>query len=126
MANEQSPRTTSQIASATQVPTAYLAKLLQSLVRAGVMRSQRGGGGGISLAIPPEKLTILDIVNAVDPLQRITTCPLGLTTHGKRLCALHRRLDDAMSTVEQAFANSTLADILNDAEPDGPLCETPS
>ena len=42
----------------------------------------------------PTEVTILDVVNAVDPIQRIKTCPLGLKTHGVRLCPLHRRMDD--------------------------------
>ena len=43
------PRTTEQIAAATRVPQAYLAKVLQALTHGGVVRSQRGIGGGISL-----------------------------------------------------------------------------
>ncbi len=80
------PLTTDAIAQATLVPKAYLAKVLQQLVRGGVVRSQRGLGGGMTLGKSPEVLTILEIVNAVDPLQRIATCPLGLRSHGK-ICA---------------------------------------
>src|SRR5688572_4430494 len=83
-------RTTDQIAAATRVPRPYLSKVLQSLAHAGVVHAQRGVGGGITLAKPPEELTILEVVNAVDPIRRITTCPLGLAGHGAKLCALHR------------------------------------
>src|SRR5690349_2670895 len=64
-------RTVEQIAEATKVPQPYLAKLIQELVHKGVLRSQRGVGGGISLARTPEELTILEVVNAVDPIQRL-------------------------------------------------------
>src|SRR4051812_5164973 len=88
-------RTTEQIAEATRVESAtYLSKVLQELVRKGVVKSQRGIGGGITLAKPPEELTILEVVNAVEPIERIKSCPLGLKSHGVRLCPLHRRLDD--------------------------------
>lgn len=118
-------RTTDQIAEATRVPKAYLSKVLQGLARGGILLSQRGVGGGVALALPATELSILDVVNAVEPIQRIRTCPLGLVSHGLNLCPLHRRLDRALEMVEQAFAESTLAEIL--AEPTGsvPLCDFP-
>jgi Rrf2 family protein len=122
---QQSPnaRTTSQIAEATHVPAAYLSKVLQSLNRAGILQSQRGVGGGISLAIEPSKLSILTVVNAVDPLQRIHTCPLGLESHGVQLCPLHKRLDNALATFEAAFRDTTLAEVLAERSASTPLCE---
>ena len=95
-------RTTGQIAIATRVKTAYLSKVLQALRRGGVVRSQRGVGGGMTLVKAPADLTILEVVNAIEPIQRIKTCPLGLKSHGVRLCPLHKRMDDAMATVERA------------------------
>lgn len=124
---DQAPegRTTDQIAQATRVPKAYLAKVLQGLCKAGLVHSQRGIGGGMTLAKEPAELTILEVVNAVEPLRRIRECPLGLTAHGIRLCPLHQRLDNALALVEAAFRETTLAEIL--AEPTGspPLCEVP-
>jgi Rrf2 family nitric oxide-sensitive transcriptional repressor len=116
-------RTTEQISDATRVKPAYLSKVLQALSRAGIVKSQRGVGGGITLARRAEELTILEVVNAVDPIQRIKTCPLGLKTHGVRLCPLHRRLDDALATVEAAFGGTTLAEVLSEPTRSPPLCE---
>jgi Rrf2 family protein len=117
-------RTTDQIAEATRVESStYLSKVLQSLVRGGVLKSQRGIGGGITLAKTPAELTILEVVNAVEPIQRIKTCPLGLKSHGVRLCPLHRRMDDALATVEAAFQNTTLAEVLAEPTNSPPLCE---
>ncbi len=73
----------------------------------------------------PEKLNILEVVNAVDPIRRIRTCPLGLKSHGVRLCALHKRLDDAYAMVEAALADTTLAEILAKPTKSVPLCEFP-
>ena len=120
------PRTTDQIAEITRVPRAYLSKVLQSLSRAGIVHSQRGLGGGITLTKPPAELTILEVVNAVEPIQRIRTCPLGLEAHGIHLCPLHKRLDNAMAMVENAFANSTLAEILAEPNRSIPLCAFPA
>ncbi|UUO07465.1 Rrf2 family transcriptional regulator [Blastopirellula sp. J2-11] len=118
--------TTEEIATGTKVPLAYLSKVLQGLAKAGVVRSQRGIGGGMSLIKRPDELTILEVVNAVDPIQRIRTCPLGLSTHGVKLCPLHRRLDNALKSVEEAFGGTTLAEVIAEPSESIPLCEFPS
>jgi Rrf2 family protein len=117
--------TTEDVAKSTKVPQAYLAKVLQSLVQAGVLRSQRGIHGGVALAVKPSELTILEVVNAVDPIKRIKTCPLGLEAHGVNLCPLHRRVDEALASVEQAFGSSTLQEILDEPTTSVPLCNFP-
>ena len=110
-----------QIAELTRVPSRYLAKLLQRLVHAGLVESTRGRSGGFKLVGEPGSLTILEIVNAVDPVQRISCCPLDLPEHKDCLCALHQRMDDAMASVENAFRQSTLAEILDVPGPQRPL-----
>lgn len=119
------PGTTDQIAEATKVPKPYLSKVLQGLARAQVVHTQRGIGGGVTLCKSPHELTILDVVNAVEPIQRIRTCPLGLATHGTNLCPLHHRMDKALATVEQALRESTLAEILAEPSSSIPLCDIP-
>ncbi len=116
-------RTTAQIAEATKVPKDYLAKILQGLAKKGVVSTQRGVGGGVTLARDPAELTILDVVNAVEPIERIKTCPLGLKGHGVRLCPLHKRVDDALALVEDAFGNTTLAEVLAEPSESVPLCD---
>lgn len=118
-------RTTDDIAAVTLVPRAYLSKVLQSLGRAGIVKSLRGLGGGMTLVKTPDELTILEVVNAVEPICRIKTCPLGISTHGTHLCPLHRKMDNALATVEKAFSGTTLADILRDPSRSVPLCEVP-
>jgi Rrf2 family nitric oxide-sensitive transcriptional repressor len=119
------PQTTEQIATTTRVPRAYLSKVLQNLRQAGLVASQRGVGGGVRLVGSPDELTILDVVNAVDPIERIRECPLGLSSHGVHLCPLHRRLDNALESVESAFAETTLAEVLAEPSKSVPLCDFP-
>lgn len=120
------PRTTEQIAEATLVPKAYLSKVIQGLCRADVLNSKRGIGGGVSLVKSPERLTILDVVNAVEPIERIRECPLGLKAHGVHLCPLHKRMDNALKMVEDAFKQTTLAEVLAEPTNSHPLCELPT
>ena len=106
----------------TKVPRRYLHKVLQDLVRAKLVRSQSGPGGGYSLARAPEKITILDVVNAVAPLERIRRCPLGLSSH-TQLCPLHAELDGVYAATEAALARVTIAQLLDSTSPIVPLCE---
>jgi Rrf2 family protein len=121
----EAPRTAQQIAEVTRVPAAYLAKVLQGLSKAGVVHSQRGLHGGFTLARDPKHLTIWDVVDAVEPLQRIRECPLGLASHRLRLCPLHKRLDDALALIERAFRGTTVAEVLSEPTTSKPLCAFP-
>jgi Rrf2 family transcriptional regulator, nitric oxide-sensitive transcriptional repressor len=121
-----SPRTTDQIATATRVPKAYLSKVIQGLCHANIVQSKRGIGGGVALVKSPSELTILDVVNSVEPIARIRQCPLGLKTHGVRLCPLHKRMDNALAMVESAFRATTLAELLAEPTSSHPLCELPT
>ena len=120
------PVTAQQISDATLVPVPYLSKVLQNLVRSGIIRSQRGLHGGCTLIKPPNELTIFEIVDSVDPLKRIKSCPLGIVSHGINLCPLHRRLDEVYAEVERSFKGTTLADILNEPTLSTPLCPLPA
>ena len=115
------PATIAQIASATKTPQGYLSKVLRNLAKGGLLRSQRGLHGGSTLARPPADMTVWDVVEVVDPIQRIRTCPLGLKNHGVALCPLHRRLDQAIASVEAAFRATTIADVVAEPSASRPL-----
>ncbi len=117
------PATTRQLAVSTRIPEGYLAKVIRSLNRAGLVISQRGLHGGSILARPPQDISVFDVVNAVAPIQRIRTCPLGIRSHGTALCPLHRKLDDAIALVERTFRTSTIAELLNEPSRSKPLCD---
>ena len=120
---EGRPATTAQIASATRVPPGYLAKVLRNLAKGGLVQSQRGLHGGSTLARAPKQMTVWDVVNVVDPLQRSRTCPLGLKSHGVSLCPLHRRLDAALASVEAAFRGTTIAEVVAEPSTSKPLVD---
>lgn len=118
--------TTAEIATATQVPRAYLSKVIQALAQAGILASHRGAGGGVELLRAAAGLTILEVVNAVEPIQRIRTCPLNLASHGVNLCPLHRRMDEALAMVERALRESTVGEVLSEPTTSIPLCNFPA
>ena len=116
-AGDGSPMTTTPIADTMLVPRSYLSKVLQALVRAKLVRSTRGLKGGFVLARDPRDLNMMEILNAVGPHKRIESCPLDLEAHSSELCPLHRRLDQAMAMVQEAFERTSLAEILSDNNP---------
>lgn len=107
-------QTVQQIADATRVPMNYLSKVLQQLSRAKLIQSQRGLGGGFRLLVAPDVLTVYDVVHVVDPLQRITGCPLHLAAHCEHLCPMHQRLDDAMALIALQFRQTTIVKLLDE------------
>ena len=119
----KTPMTTLQISQTAKLPVGYLSKVMQGLVQAGLVNSFGRLGGGFVLAKEPRDLSVYEIIQAVDPLQRIRSCPLELRSHGAQLCALHRRLDDAMAMVEKAFRESTIAELLAASTKSKPLCD---
>lgn len=101
--------TTQSIAESTQVPGAYLAKVLQSLRRAGLISSRRGVGGGVRLAKPPKKINLLEVINAVEPLVRSIEPPKRAA--GASLAPLNTRLDAILGTLQKSLAATSLADV---------------
>lgn len=120
---EESERVSADdLAEQTKVPRRYLNTVLQDLGRAGLVHSQSGPRGGHQLAQKSEKITILDVVNAVGELERIRGCPLGLPSHTS-LCPLHQELDKVYATAQKALSNVTIAQILESTSPIIPLCD---
>ena len=121
--NTAEPIAVQHIAERCQVPAPYLSKLMQGLVKSGLVKSRRGVNGGFTLSRPPAEITLSDIVQAVDPIRRIERCPLGIKGH-VALCPLHRKIDQAIATIDDAFRSTSLADLFQESGGVVPLCET--
>ena len=111
-----------RLADQTKVPRRYIHTVLQDLVKAELVTSRSGPGGGYMLDKSPDEISILDVVNAVAPVERIRHCPLGLPSHTS-LCPLHKELDKAYAATEAAFSRVTIGQLLRSTSPFIPLCD---
>ena len=106
------------IAQTLQVPPPFLAKIVQDLARRGLLNSQKGRGGGICLAKPPETITPLEIVEAIDGPDVRTACLLGLPECGDEApCPLHQQWATIRAEILDALGNQNLAELSEKLEP---------
>ena len=75
---------TSQIAEEKQIPPSFLAKIVSQLSVAGLLQTSRGARGGVSLAKPPEQISLLEVVEAIDGPILLNECVAhnGICTFG--------------------------------------------
>ncbi|MBN67906.1 MAG: Rrf2 family transcriptional regulator [Gimesia sp.] len=117
------PESADHLAEKTKVPRRYLTRVLQDLTAGGILKSRSGPKGGYELITDPSELSILDIVSAIAPMERINSCPLGLKSHTS-LCPLHAELDRVYAEAEAAFARVTISQLLESTTTIVPLCES--
>lgn len=67
---------TSEIARKQHIPPSFLAKIVSQLSVAGVVQTSRGARGGVSLARPPEDISLLEVVEAIDGPIALNACVL--------------------------------------------------
>ena len=105
--------TTEQIATAQLIPQHFLENIMLDLRRADMIVTQRGPGGGCRLALPPEAITLADIVRAVDgPLLRVQ----GLRPEAVQFDGVAKPLSDVWIAVRvsirSVLESTTLADLI--------------
>jgi Rrf2 family protein len=94
------------------IPLEYLLKILQQLVRANVLRSKRGPRGGFSLARPPKKITMLQIVEAVEgPM--ISQLNLVEQTRGEKFSVrAEKTYEKAIAQAKSVFEKAKLSTLI--------------
>ena len=101
----QSAQSAKDIAEAYHIPPQLLAKILQTLAKAGLLVSHAGTNGGYSLARPARDITAFEVIRAIDGPLFITSC---ITIHGT--CDLH-----GTCTIKEPLrkVNDSIKDLLN-------------
>ena len=105
--------TATEIAEQTRVPVRYMSKVLQTLSESGFVDSQRGPNGGFWLSRSANEITLLDVVDCFEPIERITKCPIDLPEHCDHLCPLHVEMDHLAKVARERLGGTTLASVMD-------------
>jgi Rrf2 family protein len=107
-----------ELAEELEIPANYLAKILQSLARAGILISVRGRSGGFRLARPPEAIRLMEVVSEFDALGRERQCLLGRgTCSDAGGCPAHREWQEVSAPAFRFFETRTVADLVAEHPP---------
>lgn len=111
-AAEGKPVLVRQIAEACGIPGAYLSKIVNRLARAGVVMTQRGVGGGVTLNCDPEQYTLMDLCDQLDDPAVQPTCLLGsMKCCDTRACPAHPFQSEHRRALVKFLESNTLAEI---------------
>ncbi|MFV0520811.1 MAG: RrF2 family transcriptional regulator [Mangrovibacterium sp.] len=99
------------------VPTHFLAKILQNLVKEGLMSSTKGPLGGFYIDRPLCEMTLLDVVKVVEGKEYLEYCllknePCDCMSTTKRHCPLHESFCRAKQEIRRFYQETTLYDIV--------------
>jgi Rrf2 family protein len=106
---QSEPVSATAIADVIAVSPSHLSKVLQELARKGLVNSTRGAKGGFILAADPQKVTLLEVIRAVDPPPKPNGCLLGeQICHGTH-CKLKALRENVSRMVEEELSSTSLA-----------------
>lgn len=106
------PRKIRQVVSDTEVPKTYASQILADLVRAGLVTSRAGRGGGYRLDRPPAQISVLEVVEAAEGPLRAERCALGDgPCRWDAVCPLHETWTAATVSLRDLLARTTLAEL---------------
>jgi Rrf2 family protein len=102
------------IAAEADIPSHFLAKILQDLARDGFLRSSKGPRGGFRLRQPPEEISMLAIVEAIDGAGRYDRCLGGMAECTDRMpCGMHDSWKALRSRIIEYLEGTSIADLEN-------------
>src|SRR4030095_15676111 len=103
------------------IPKSFAAKIFQSLAKAGLVKSKRGTGGGVTLLKKAEKITVLEVIEAIEGRMSFQRClgedePKCEHFGGCALCGL---FEQAQDRVKEVFSRTTVAGLMRTHVPVG-------
>lgn len=105
----------SEISESQQIPEKFLAKIFQSLSKAGIVRSHRGVRGGFTLAKDPSEITIKEVLETIQGPYHLMKCIQdlrGCDRNGHDFCAIREVVAIAERQLVAVFERYTLADLI--------------
>jgi Rrf2 family protein len=107
-----------QISEELRIPRPYLAKILQTLSRKKILHSSKGPHGGFYLLIPAGKLTLMNIIEAIDGGDFFDSCYVtgekcSFDQPGKGVCILHDDLRKEKDNLAMFFSSKTIGELVS-------------
>ncbi len=116
LSKADSPMDSETLSNQLSIPKSFLAKILQSLAKNGILKSYKGVNGGFALLVEPKDITMLQVMSAVegkapavfDCASSVDDCP----SEKAHLCSIWPFLNKLQGKIDSFLAELTLADIL--------------
>ena len=101
------------LASHLELPGPYLAKILQSLAQEGILHSVRGPRGGFRLARPAHRVTVGEVVTALEGIETMSGCVMGFAhcDNHDNPCPLHKAWNDVKAHMDASMTHVTIRDL---------------
>lgn len=108
-----------EIAGNLSVPKHFLGKIMQQIVKKGLLKSTKGPYGGFSLANGTLGTPLIRIVEITDGIDQFRICVLKLKyCDGRNPCPLHNEMEAIRSKFLTVFTETTIGDLLKDSKVD--------
>lgn len=113
VARHNEPTSTAQIATELRASEAHLSKVLQQLVRVGLLTSKRGPSGGYALARPPTEISLLDVYEALEGQLRQDRCLFAEPVCRQVDCILGDLVERLRTEAHDHLGSTSLSDVVN-------------
>ncbi|HMP76797.1 MAG TPA: Rrf2 family transcriptional regulator [Kiritimatiellia bacterium] len=108
----------STIADCTGIPAPYLAKIFKRLKSAGLVECRRGPSGGVWLARPASRISVLDICDAIEGVDWLSPCLLGSQICAdERACALHAFWERERAAIRKHLSQRFISTMVHKDQP---------
>ncbi len=109
-----------EIAEQMHIPKSFLAKILQRLVREGIVQSIRGINGGFRLLKKPDHITLLEVLTAIQGIAPVSICAIdkrlcSMTSH----CGVHPVWLEIRQEIERRLSTRTISSLLKTSQISG-------
>ena len=119
MQDEQRKVQIDEIATKLSVPKHFLGKIMQQIVKAGLLKSTKGPYGGFALTSETLNTPVIKLVEVTDGMEQFSMCVLNLKyCNSLNPCPLHYEMEEVKKNYLNVFSKNTFGDLLKDSKGD--------
>jgi Rrf2 family protein len=123
--DQKAPISAKNLSAETGIPVHYLSKIMRKLVEKGLLSAEKGHRGGFTLAKTPQRIRIIDVIEAVEAHVPVKHCIFGWRAcNSQDPCILHHRWSEVNDAFQRWARQTSLSDVKNDAVATGWMSRT--